>query len=407
MWREHLRIAARALSANRFRSSLTVFSIFIGAFLIVLMSSLANSGLTSLAQDIENLGGARIILVMPRKPTRVPDAAKLPRGRFSRRDVEVLFDALPHIEGATVYAALDAVDVRNQKQKAVRSDFVAADAAFFNTLELKPEKGRIYSSEEARRRSQVCVVGHRTAKKLFGGTAVGKYLIVDGLRCHVIGQLSKVDHWDVNFGFDWVDFVAMPLDTLSSIRPETRKEAVIHLRTAGTEHNDIVKRVTNAILADRHRGVDDYQIWDFSSFMSQFEVIFLILEVVVGLIAGIALLVGGIGVMNMMLVSVTERTREIGIRKALGASPKMISRQFLIEAVFLASSGGVFGTALGVLAAIAFNRIIQMVQPIWVSEVSLGAVFVAFLMSMLVGVGFGYMPARKAARLDPVEAIRR
>ena len=407
MWREHLRIAVRALGAHRFRSALTVFSVFVGAFSIVLMSSLANAGLTSLVRDIEQLGGACIVLIFPKKPERAPDADALKPGKFTRRDAEILFEKVPHTKGRTVYASLDTVDVRDRAQTVVRTDFVAADAEFFDSLQLKLAKGRLFTADEDRRQAQVCVVAYELAKKMFDGQAVGEWMTVDGLRCQVIGQLAKVDHWDVNFGFDWIDFVAMPIETVTAVRPDTRDQAIIQLTTAGVEYNDIVKRVANAVLVDRHRGVDDYQIWDFNAFMAQFKTIFVVLESIVGLIAGIALLVGGIGVMNMMLVSVTERTREIGIRKTLGASPRAISQQFLIEATLLAGSGGLLGTALGVVAAVGANAFIKTLQPVWVPMISYGAVVVAVAVSLLVGIAFGYFPARKAAALDPVEAVRR
>ena len=408
MWREHLRIAVRALSAHRFRSTLTVFSIFIGAFSIVLMSSLANSGLTSLINDIESLGGARIILIFPRKPERAVGADQMPPGRFTRRDVEILFDAVPHTAGRSTYASLDTIEARNRAQKVVRTDFIAADAHFFDALKLETKYGRLYSMEENRRQAQVCVIASRLAEKLFdGANAVGQWLTADGLRCQIVGQLAKVEHWDVNFGFDWVDFVAMPIDTVTGVRPKVRDQAIIWLTSEAVQYNDIVKRVANAILTDRHRGVDDYRIWDFNAFMAQFEVIFATLEAVVGLIAGIALLVGGIGVMNMMLVSVTERTREIGIRKTLGASPKAISQQFLIESAMLSSFGGILGTLSGAGAAVLANAFIRSLQPVWISQVSWGAMIIAITVSLGVGIAFGYVPARKAARLDPVEAVRR
>jgi putative ABC transport system permease protein len=406
MWREYLRIAARALSAHRFRSTLTVSSITLGAFSIVLMSSLANSGLTTLARDIEELGGARIILIVPKKPERAPGAKDAPPGRFTRHDVAQLFERVPHTVAHTLYAGLERVDARDRTGKTVRTDFVAADSRFFAALNLELAEGRLFTEAEDKRQAQVCVVAHELAEHLFEGRAVGQHMSVGNLRCEVIGQLAKVDHWDVNFGFHWLDFVAMPMETVAAERPGARAEAIIQLRTDDVAHNDIVKRVANAILVERHRGMDDFQIWDFNAFMAQFEVIFAVMEAVVGLIAGIALLVGGIGVMNMMLVSVSERTREIGIRKALGASPQAISVQFLWEAALLAGSGGLLGTVAGAAAAAGANLFIQTLQPIWVNQISVAAVLIALAVSLGVGIGFGWLPARRAGRLDPVQAVR-
>jgi putative ABC transport system permease protein len=160
-------------------------------------------------------------------------------------------------------------------------------------------------------------------------------------------------------------------------------------------------------MVDRHRGVDDFEIWDFNRFMAQVQQIFVTMQAIVGLIAGIALIVGGIGVMNMMLVSVSERTREIGIRKALGASPGAIASQFLCEAAVLSGTGGLVGTAAGVLFAIASAILIEKLQPLWIGVVSWPAVVIALVVSILIGVSFGFFPARRAGRLDPVEAIRR
>lgn len=407
MWRELLRIAVRALRAHRFRSMLTVSSITLGAFSIVLMSSLATSGLTTLARDIEELGGARIIMIAPKRPERVPNKEDASPGELTRRDREVLFAALPHTTARTVYATLGKKDAFNPRGDNVRTDLVAADPGFFAVLNLRLERGRLYTEAEELRRARVCVVAHQVAKKLFDGDAVGRWLTIDRERCEIIGQLAKVDHWDTNFGFEWLDFVAMPLESAAETRPEVRGESLIQLRTEHVAFNDIVKRVANAILVDRHRGVDDFQIWDFNAFMAQFATLFAVMEAIVGLIAGIALWVGGIGVMNMMLVSVSERTREIGIRKALGASPQAISAQFLTEATLLSGSGGLVGAMAGVLAAIAVNVGIRQLKEMWVGEVSISAVVVAIVVSLAIGVSFGFFPARRASRLDPVEAMRR
>ena len=407
MWREYVRIALRALRAHKFRSSLTVSSITLGAFSIVLMSSLANSGLTTLMSDIEELGGARIIILAPKQPERVPNKASMSPGQLTKKDRDLLYDALPHTTAKTMYATLGRTTIVEDRGESARTDFVAADAGFFSVLNLRAAKGRLFTEEENSRHAQVCVVAHDLANELFDGDAVGRWITIGGDRCQVIGQLAKVEHWGTNFGFAWLDFVVMPLETAADTRPEVRPESAIQIRTEHVSYNDIVKRVANAILVDRHRGVDDFQIWDFNAFMAQLHTMLAMMEAVVGLIAGIALLVGGIGVMNMMLVSVSERTREIGIRKALGASPRAIAGQFLWEAAVLSGTGGMFGTVAGVLAAVGVNLLIAHLQASWIGVISWTAVVVALLVSLSIGVSFGFFPARRASRLNPVEAIRR
>jgi putative ABC transport system permease protein len=288
-----------------------------------------------------------------------------------------------------------------------RSDLVAADAGFLGLYRMRLDRGRAFTEEENRRHAKTCVVGWKTAEKMWGGDALGKWLTVDGARCQVVGVLANQERWGINFGFDWLDLVVIPIDTLADYDPAAPKEAELLFKTDDAKNNEPVKRIINALLVERHHGVDDFQIFDFSSFMEKFHQLFAIMNIIVGFIAGIALLVGGVGVMNMMLVSVSERVREIGIRKALGASPFDIGAQFLCEAIVLSGSGGFIGVSFGVLAAIAAGALIQSVRPMWVPIISTGAVITALTVSILVGLVFGYFPARRAGKLDAITAIRR
>jgi putative ABC transport system permease protein len=306
-----------------------------------------------------------------------------------------------------MYASLERADVISDRGDTARTDFVAGDGGFFATLNLTAEKGRLFTEQDNKQHARVCVIGFELARRLFQGDAVGRWITIGKDRCQVIGQLAKVEHWGTDFGFDWLDFVVTPLETAADTRPLVRSEAFIQLKTDHVSSNDIVKRIANALLVDRHRGIDDFQIWDFNSFMAQLSAMFVMMQAIVGLIAGIALIVGGIGVMNMMLVSVSERTREIGIRKALGASPSAISSQFLCEAAVLSGTGGLVGTGAGALATIGANLFIASLQPLWIGVISWTALVIALVVSLGIGVGFGFFPARRAGRLDPVEAMRR
>lgn len=401
---EQLSSARRALTAHRGRSTLTVLSITTGAVAIVLMSSLAKAGLATLAKDISELGGARIVMIAPKKAERRAKDAPAPTA-WTPRERGLLYDRLPFVEARTTYATLDKHEARFPTGPAFRTDWVAADAGFFEALNLRVDQGRTWSPAEDRARARVCVIGPKVAARFPEGP-IGRGLSIGGERCRVIGVLAPTDHWDTNFGFEWLDFVASPLDTVAIPRPGVLSEAAVHLRTEAVSRNEIVKRIANAILVDRRHGVDDFQIWDFNAFMAQFEQLFLLLEVVVGLIAGVALGVGGIGVMNMMLVSVHERRREIGLRKALGASPPAILGQFLVEAALLSGSGGLAGVGLGVGLSLLANLLVARLLPTWVATISYGAVVLAFVVSVGIGVGFGLWPAQRASRLSVVEAWR-
>jgi putative ABC transport system permease protein len=408
MWLEYLRIARTVLWAHRFRSTLTVLSVMFGAFSIVLMSSLAESGLSTLARGIEDLGGARLLDIAVKVPERAENKTASYSGGMTVADRDVLFSALPHVADHSMFATLWRKDVSSDAGVLSRSDTVGADAGFLDLFHMRMGEGRPFSEEENRKHAKVCVIGFKTAEKMWGGDKVlGKWMTVDGVRCQVVGVLANQDRWGINFGFDWLDVVVVPLETLADVEPAAKKEAELLIKTDAPGSNEVVKRIANALLSARHHGVDDFQIFDFSSFMEKFHSIFAIMKVIVGFIAGIALLVGGIGVMNMMLVSVSERVREIGIRKALGASPKDIGRQFLCEAVLLSGTGGAIGVAGGVLGALLVTAVISHYKPMWVGVLSNSAVVTALCVSVGVGLVFGYFPARRAGKLDAILAIRR
>ncbi|WP_437681751.1 ABC transporter permease [Sorangium sp. So ce131] len=407
MWTGYLVIAAKALSAHRLRSMLTVLSITIGAFAIVLMSSLAESGITTLSRGIEETGGARLILLAPKVPERAEGKQGMYPPGFERRDKERLFAGVPHVTEVVMFASLGMQDILSEQGKQARTDLVAADSGFFDTFRMRVGRGRAFSEEEDQGRARVCVVGHQLAEKLWRGDPLGRSVTIGALRCRVVGVLADNDRFGVDFGFDWVDVLIAPLETVIDVEGRGRVEATIVAKTADVSANDPVKRILNARLLERHRGVDDFTIYDFSAVMAQLKKMFAIAEVIVALIAGVALLIGGFGVMNMMLVSISERVREIGIRKALGAAPGDISAQFLCEAVLLSGSGGLFGALGGALAAALVAPLLRGFLPAWVGSISTAAVAAAMAVSLGVGVGFGWLPARRAGRLDPVVAMRR
>jgi putative ABC transport system permease protein len=405
MLAEHLDMARRALLAHRFRSSLTVLSILVGALAIVLMTSLAQSGVTSLLHSLEEFGGARLLLIAAHSPEKATRRGLERIPGVSDEDREVLLARLPHVERSTFFASFWHREAQNEHAETTQTDLVGATADFLSGFGLHLAKGRMFTDEEELHHARVCVVGDKLATKLWkGDDPIGHELLVAGVHCTVIGELSARDFWGFGLGFDWRDNAILPRRTVRE--KFANAPYLLVLTTDAAAHNDIVKRVANALMTDRHHGLDDFELWDFQRLMKRVDSLFQILEIMVGFIAGIALLVGGVGVMDMMLVSVSERVKEIGIRKALGATPADVGLQFLLEATVLSSTGGLLGVAVGVGLTLLGSAVIAHYQTGWQTVVSMPAAAIALSVSLAVGLVFGFFPARKAARLDPVAAIR-
>jgi putative ABC transport system permease protein len=236
---------------------------------------------------------------------------------------------------------------------------------------------------------------------------LGRLVSIDGLRCRVVGVLAPQPRFGFGMGFDWEKIVVIPSETAEDRYADLRLRSLVMLKTDAVASNELVMRVVNARLSETHHGVDDFSLLDFGGMLRKFEQAFVIMEAIAGCLAGVALLIGGIGIMNMMLVSVNERVREIGIQKALGARPAHLLTQFLSEAVLLSLSGGGVGVLAGIGAAIGVSVLLERVVATWVGVVSWPAVIAAMISSVATGALFGWLPARRAAGLEPVEAMRR
>lgn len=408
MWLTYLQIAMRVLRANLFRSTLTVASIVIGAFSIVLMTSLAESGFSTLARGFEELGGARLIALWPFKPEAAEGKDSMYRGGITRHDVDAM-RKIPHLVSLTQYVQATGRGMVSDKGAQTQGDLVGADASFLTFFRYEVEYGRKIDTADQSERARVCLVGSDLADKLWGKAenVLGRLVTVAGSHCRIIGKLRRANHWSIGFGWERDLVLVMPIETVVERIPALGQGGTqLALLTDHPSRNDIVKRIVNAQLMDRHHGVDDFRLFDFETRLKGFLKMFLIMKVIVGLLAGISLVVGGVGIMNIMLVSVSERIREIGIRKALGATPDDIGRQFLVEAMLLSGVGGLLGVGLGMLGTFLGGAIIAHFKPSWFTLISEPAVAVGLSCSVFVGLVFGYWPAKTASRLDPVVAIR-
>jgi len=248
MWFEYLRIAQKVLRTHKFRSILTVLSITIGAFSIVLMSSLAQSGLTTLVKNIEEIGGARLLFVSPKKPVRMERKAASYTSGITLADRDLLYQALPHVLTHSTYTQRNRRDVIGDTGETARADMVAGDAGILDIFKMKLEKGRGFTEDENRGHHKVCVVGHKTAQTLFDGAAIGHWLTLPEMRCRVIGQLADQDRW-MDFDFSWDDLVVVPLASFADADPSADKTSNIILMSDDKAHNDSIKRIANALFS--------------------------------------------------------------------------------------------------------------------------------------------------------------
>ena len=263
--------------------------------------------------------------------------------------------------------------------------------------------GRALNEADMQSRRKAMVIGATLAPKLFGTPeAVGRELRFNGDRFEVVGVLKANQKSGVRLGYEWDELAILPFSA-PGVGHDVEE---ISMTVRRTEDGEQAIKIANSVLLHRHHGVDNFQFLDFGGLLKNFYLAFAAMRVVVGLIAGVALLIGGVGVMNIMLVAVNERMREIGLRKALGATKAVIRGQFLTEAIVLTLFGALVGVVLGIGLVEGATVVITMLNPAWVSSFSYEAVAIAVAASGAIGLFFGWYPARQAAELEPIQALR-
>ena len=400
---ENLSIALRSLRANLLRSILTTLGIIIGTAAVIAVVSIIQGLQYMVVGELEGLG-ATFISVTPRFHRHAEDRSRR-AVRLTWEDGQAIRDRVPGIVAMTP-VVVGNLDIKHN-DRSTSALVVGAHESWPEVRNDNVDRGRFFSRFDVDRRQKVAVLGAKLIDELrLGDDPVGKEIYVGALRATVIGVMEEKGE---PLGIDFDNRVMIPFDTALSLFGRAAGELVeLNLQARDTESVDQVADSITALLRQRHKlgkdEKDDFEVVVQSQIVKIFTRVLGGITAVISAIVSVALVVGGIGIMNIMLVSVTERTREIGVRKSVGARRRDILTQFLIEAVTLSLLGGLIGIALGYGIGVLAIAVIPYDLP--PAHVPLWAVGLAFGFSSFVGVVFGLYPASKAANLDPIEALR-
>jgi putative ABC transport system permease protein len=401
------RIALRALKVNRMRSALTMLGIIIGVAAVIAMVGVG-SGATQRIQDQIQSIGSNLIIVLPGSVST--NGVRLGSGAtasLSQDDAKALATDCPSV-------ALVAPTVRGGVQVVYGSNNWATIAQgvtpdYMTLRDYTIMSGDSFTTQDVDSAAKTAVLGETVAKNLFGDAdPTGQSVIIKNVPFTVAGVLTPKGQSPT--GQDQDDIILLPITTatqkvIGANKANAKAVGQIMLQAVNPQAMNQAMQEVEALLRERHKiqpGADeDFTVKNLTEVFQAQESSAQVMSILLGSIASVSLIVGGIGIMNIMLVSVTERTREIGLRQAVGAKTRDILLQFLVEAVTLSLLGGIMGIVLGLTASMLISHFAQ-----WTTQVSMLAILLAFVFSALVGVFFGYYPARKAAFMNPIEALR-
>ncbi len=397
-----LLLAMREIRRNMMRAILTTLGIVIGVGAVITLVTLGNGASASVTNTISSLGRNLVILQPGARRGFGGGGASIGARPFSVEDSEAIAREVFGLRAvAPVAIRTETVVASNQNHSA---QIMGTDNAYFAARDWGIAQGRVFTDAELRAGRTVCILGATVRTTLFGSQSpIGTDIRVGDAPCEVVGVLESKGQ--STFGQDQDDIVIMPIRALQ--RRITGDPDVAMVWIAASRAEDVPKLIGDITQLMRERRhltsatPDDFQVNDIAQINQVMQQTTGILTVFLAAIAGISLLVGGIGIMNIMLVSVTERTREIGIRLAIGARERDVLTQFLVEAVMMSGLGGLMGIAVGLATSAILVRIFNL--PFVPSP---EIVVLAFMVSAGIGIAFGYFPARRAARLDPIEALR-
>jgi putative ABC transport system permease protein len=390
---------------NKMRSALTMLGIIIGVGAVIAMIAVGSGAKASIAERIASMGSNMLIVMSGSSTSGGMRFGSGTVPTLTVEDAKAILSEIPSVKYvAPSLPGVAQVVYGNQNWS---TSVQGTTPEMLDIREWPVDSGRPFTQQDLDGATKVCLLGTTVVENLFGGIdPVGQIVRIKNVPFTVIGVLG--DKGQTSFGHDQDDTIFVPLTTAQKRLFGMQFPGMVRTITVqarGPEVMGEVEEEINVLLRQRHRiqpnQENDFSVRNLTEIMSTAQETASVMSLLLGAIASISLMVGGIGIMNIMLVSVTERTREIGIRIAVGAKGRDILLQFLIESLVLSLIGGILGIAIGVVGTLILSSLTQ-----WPTLFSMQAIFLAFLFSGSVGVFFGFYPARKASMLNPIEALR-
>jgi putative ABC transport system permease protein len=392
-------VALREIRRNAMRSFLTILGIVIGVAAVITMVTIGGGATAQVRQQIASMG-SNLLMVSPGKRFGPGQASgTVP---FKESDAEAIYREVSSIAAVAPVSTQSITAIFGNQNWTTQ--VTGSDNQYFMVTNRSIKAGRQFSDSELRSGAAVCIIGETVRKTLFGGQeALGGKIRLQKLSCEVIGLLEAKGQ--STMGTDQDDIVVIPIRTFQRRVAGSQDVGLIQVSVQQGASTDKAQRDIMKLMRERRHlspsDDDNFTVMDMKEITKMLTGTTELLTALLGAVAAVSLLVGGIGIMNIMLVSVTERTREIGIRLAIGAIEREVLMQFLVEAVVLSSFGGLVGITLATAASLVLARLMQV--PYLFNP---GINILSFLFSAAIGVIFGYFPARRAARFDPIEALR-